>query len=407
VNHRKIEGNSHTLTDSWTTWSALVAILFMFTWTLSCNTAHAEPESGTNALEGITFEALGYVDYSAGKKPAANMKETDYNRFQLTRGYLTLKKKVVGWMSVRITLDITQDETGDYKRREKYFYAELRPADMGFLTNMKSEIGIGHMPWLDFEEHVNPYRAQGTMPVERAGIFNSADAGVSLTGYFGEKMADAAERTGNSHYAGRYGSWHVGIYNGGGYHASEANENKVVEGRVTFRPLAGVAPGLQLSYLGLFGKGNVSSQGSTPDYMVNLGMVSYEHPEFTVTGQVFATEGNAKGNWLDPVTGDALKTLGYSVFGTAHIPGAERRLSVFGRFDSFDADADHVIAENTAYTMFMGGAAIDLHEGNMILVVFESTDYDENFGSAKGSVPAMGTKLGKDQKAQVVYQIKI
>jgi hypothetical protein len=407
MNHRKKEGDSHTLISSWTIRSAFVALLLLFTGTLGGNIAQAEPDSGTNPLQGITFEALGYVDYSAGQKPDTNSGETDYNRFQLTRGYFTLKKKVVDWMSVRITLDVTQDATGDYKRREKYFYAELRPADMGFLTNMKSEIGIGHMPWLDFEEHVNPYRAQGTMPIERAGIFNSADVGISLTGYFGEKMADAAERTGNSHYAGRYGSWHVGIYNGGGYHASEANENKVVEGRVTLRPLAGMAPGLQLSYLGLLGKGNVSSQSSTPDYMVNLGMVSFEHPEFTITGQVFATEGNAKGNWLDPVTGDALKTLGYSAFGSVRVPGALGHLSAFGRFDSFDVDADDVIAEKTTYTMIMGGAAIDLHKGNMILLVFESSDYDESFGSAKGSLPAVGTKLGADQKIQVVYQIKI
>ena len=407
MDYRNVAGDSRLHVSKRGVWSAFVAVLMLVSGALASGPARAESDGTPNPLEGITFEGVGYVDYSAGKAPDSGNTESNYNRFKVTRGYFTFKKKVTPWMSVRMTLDIHQDETGDYKRRDKYFYAELRPSDMGVLTNMKSEVGIGHMPWLDFEEHINPYRSQGTMAIERAGTFNSADVGVSLRGYFGENSKHVQEKTGSKHYAGRYGSWHFGVYNGGGYHASEANENKVVEGRVTVRPLADVAPGLQLSYLGLYGKGNVVAQGSLPDYIVNMGMVSFQHPQFTLTGQLFATEGNAKGKWVDPATGDALKTLGYSVFGKVLIPGAEDRIHAFGRFDRFDADADDVIAEKTSYSMFLGGASITLHKGNMILVVFESTDYDENFGPQKGAVPVVGTMLGKDQKAQVVYQIKI
>lgn len=55
--------------------------------------------------------------------------------------------------------------------RLKYLYAELRPPDAGPFTDMKSEIGMGHIPWLDFEEHINPYRCQGTMPLsEQEGL---------------------------------------------------------------------------------------------------------------------------------------------------------------------------------------------------------------------------------------------
>jgi len=407
MNHHKLACGFQALTCSWPIHSAWIALLLLFTGTLISTVAHAEPDSGTSALEGISFEALGYVDYSAGKKPAAHNLDANYNRFQLTRGYFTFKKKVVDWMSVRITLDITQDETGDYKRRDKYFYAELRPADIGFLTNMKSEAGIGHMPWLDFEEHINAYRAQGTMPIERAGIFNSADVGVSLSGYFGEKLEDAGAKTGNTHYAGQYGSWHVGVYNGGGYHAAEANENKVLEGRVTVRPLADALPGLQLSYLGILGKGNVAPQSSLPDYEVHMAMLSFERPGAAATGQVFVTKGNAKGKLVDPATGEALKTLGYSLFGTVGIPGADHRLSAFARFDRFDSDADGIVAKEATYTMVMGGAAVTLYEGNMLLVGLESTDYGADFGAAKGAAPEVGTKLGKDHKFQVVYQIKI
>lgn len=404
MSHRNTAGKTRLRTIRWDVRPAIVAILLLFMTTVGATALRAESDG--NPLEGITFEGLGYIDYSAGKTPAAGDKESDYNRFQVTRGYITLKKKVNPWMSFRATLDIHQDETGDYKRRDKYFYAELKPGDAGLFTNMKSEIGLGHIPWLDFEEHINPYRCQGTMAIERAGVLNSADMGISLSGYFGGDSKDVKQMTGNSHYSGRYGSWHVGVYNGGGYHASEANENKVVEGRVTVRPLPEVAPGLQLSYFGLYGKGNVAASGALPDYIVNMGMISYEHPRFIFTGQVFATEGNAKGSWVDP-SNEALKTLGFSAFGNVNIPGTHDRFHAFARVDRFDADRDDVIADKTAYTMVLGGMAFTLYKKNMILVVFETTDYEKDFGKAKGGTPVPGNMLGKDQKAQVVYQIAI
>jgi len=246
-------------------------------------------------LKGIKVGMLAYVDYSNGKEPEINDGESSFNQFRLTRGYLTVKKEILPWMHARVTIDAHQDETGDYKNRLKYFYAELRPPDWSLFTSMKSEIGLGHIPWLDFEEHINPYRCQGTMAVERAGTFNSADDGVSLRGYFGGKLEDAKEKTGSHYYDGRYGSWHFGVYNGSGYHASEENNNKVLEGRLTLRPLPDSIPGLQLSYFGIHGEGNKeAANGDYPDYNVNLGMLSYEHPWATVTAQYFQTEGNAK-----------------------------------------------------------------------------------------------------------------
>ena len=332
---------------------------------------------GTNSVRALVVDvsdgseiATHVSDYSSGEAPESTAKKSNFNEFRVTRGYLTVKKELFPWFHTRITVDTHQDDTGDYKNRLKYIYAELRPPDAGPFTDMKSEIGLGHIPWLDFEEHINPYRCQGTMAVERAGTFNSADAGVSLRGYLGETMEDAAKKTGNKKYAGRYGSWHLGVYNGGGYHAAENNENKVAEGRVTIRPLPDVVPGLQLSYLGIYGKGNVAPQSSIPDYIVNLGMLSYEHPQVVATAQVFATEGNAKGKWVTP-TGEALKTFGGSAFANVKIPGTENRLNAFGRVDYFDADADDVYSDETAYTMVLGGLSFSLQKNNLVMLVFE------------------------------------
>ena len=43
------------------------------------------------------------------------------------------------------------------------------------------------------------------MAIERAGTLNSADLGVSLRGNFGGELEDAKVRTGNHHYAGKFG----------------------------------------------------------------------------------------------------------------------------------------------------------------------------------------------------------
>jgi hypothetical protein len=364
------------------------------------------------ALRGLKVEVLAYVDYSSGEIGKAGDMQDNYNRFRLTRGYLTVQKAIQSWLGARLTTDIHQDSDGSWLTRVKYLYAELKPNDLGLLTGMKSEIGQGHIPWLDFEEHINPYRCQGTMAIERAGVFNSADLGVSLRGSFGGKLDDAKKRTGNSHYDGRYGSWHAGIYNGGGYHAAENNENKVIEGRLTLRPLPDGVPGLQLSYLGIFGEGNnvAAATDNSPDYMVNLGMISYEHPSFILTGQYFATEGNAGGTWVvDPATNDkTLNTSGYSFFGRYRLPMMEGKLSVFGRYDHFDADDDNDMAiagEDATYDLYMGGLAYEIYKGNMVLLTYEATSYGRDSGGM-GKVPSSGNNLGDDSKIQAVYQIK-
>ena len=356
------------------------------------------------ALKGLKVGMLAYIDYSNGIKPEPGNKDSSFNHFRITRGYFTVKKEIFPWMRTRITIDTHQDDEGDYKERLKYLYVELRPPDLGPLTGMKSEIGLGHIPWLDFEEHVNPYRCQGTMAIERAGTFNSADTGISLRGDLGGKLEDAKEKTGSHHYDGRYGSWHIGVFNGSGYHASEKNNNKVVDGRLTLRPLPDLIPGLQMSYFGLYGEGNKKASGDYPDYEVNLGMLSYEHPWGILTAQYFQTEGNAKGSWVD-ADGDALDTECYSFFGNLRLPIFDRKISLFARYDHFDQDADDEIGNNTDYKMYMGGIAWDIYKGNMLLLTYETTDYDDDTGK-KGKVPVSDNRLGDDRKVQAVWQIK-
>lgn len=368
-----------------------------------------------DALKGLSISGLGYIDYSTGEKPLSGNKAKNFNAFDLTRGYLTVQKTITPWLSGRITTDITRistvagdNDNGSWETRIKYLYVQMNPNDLGPLTNMRAEFGQGHNPWLDFEESINPYRAQGTMAIERAGVFNSADMGISMIGNIGGKLADAKVVTGNANYDGRYGSWHIGVFNGGGYHDAEANNNKALEGRLSIRPLPDMAPGLQASYLGMFGKGNKDgTSGYEPNYVVNMGMLSLENPLYILTAQYFQTTGNAAGTWtFKRADGsyDTLKTEGYSFFGRVRLPFITEKLAAFGRYDHFDQDKDSKITNNGAYDLYIAGLSYDIHKGNMVLADFESTNYDNDTG-LKAKIPALNNKLGNDYKFQVVYQL--
>jgi len=265
------------------------------------------------ALKGLKFESLWYLSYQDGQEKNG----TDYSRFSLKRGYLTVKKDIMPWLNARFTADITQvkDEPdsqsgkvsnydGSVAVRMKYLYGQFYLPDNSFLTKPNIEFGLVHMPWLDYEEHVNFYRLQDTMFLERNHTFNSADAGITFSSLIGGTIDNDYQKRVTKYYPGRYGSVAVGIYNGGGYHASEKNDNKVFEGRLTIRPLPDTLPGLQFSYFGIIGKGNKSTN---PDWKVNLGFINFEDEYLTLTGQYYQGKGNQGGS-------DENEKKGHSVF---------------------------------------------------------------------------------------------
>ncbi len=374
-----------------------------------------EKQASSKALQGIKLGTLTYLDYSIGREGGV-----DTSAFAITRGYFNFKKEITPWMGFRLTPDVHRDSTGDIKVRLKYAYAWFKLPSLGFLTNIKSEVGQGHFPWLDFQEHVNPYRCQGTMPRERAGTFNSADMGIGIMGNFGGKLPkDYVSKLSRhypvfSHYTGLYGSWHLGLYNGSGYHAAEKNNNKPIEGRITIRPFGAMDSylrGLQLSYFFIRGKGNQATD--PPDFNVDLFMVSFQHPWFVVTAEYSTSKGNNAGTWV--YGGRDLKTKLYSVFGDVTLPVLEERLHVFARYDRFDPDKDNVVTNGQGkdnYTLYMAGLAYQIYKKNLFLITYERTDYQENLGAGKWGHPyggpsqiSIGANPKDDYRFQAVLQI--
>lgn len=355
-------------------------------------------------LEGLSIGALAYIDYSVGNKLSGG-RQLSYNQFALTRGYINIKKEITPWLSVRITPDIKQETAGDtdaklygsWVTRMKYYYAQFNWPDLGFLTNNKTELGMGHMAWLDFQEHINPYRCQGTMFQERFHGFNSADLGVSLMGYFGGEMDEEYKKNVTKYYAGKYGSYHLGVYNGAGYHASENNNNKVLEYRVTIRLLPDILPGLQLTYFGLTAKGNSATYtgSNAPDWRISTGFISYDAKDFTLTAEACRNKGNQAGTWL--ATGNNPKSVeGYSFFGFVRIPGLEK-MRVHARYDHFDPNID--IDDDDA-RLLIAGLSYDVYRHNMAMLNYERFEYDRNNKSG-----GLTNADNYEHRVQFVYQI--
>ncbi|HUS86995.1 MAG TPA: hypothetical protein VMW76_07135 [Bacteroidales bacterium] len=302
------------------------------------------------AISGEWYLGFGYND------------GTDINQFNLKRGYLTFKTKISDILSVRYTQDITTDteggDIGNVEMRLKYLYLKIDLKRNELLRNTYFEIGLVHRPWIDFEQKLTGYRVQGKMFLDRFDITTSADFGITYAGLLGGKISDQYQQKVSSDYPGRYGSFAIGVYNGGGYHALEKNNNKVIDGRFTLRPFPDAIPGVQISYAFAFGKSNVP--GINADYRLNLFHLSTESRIHKLMIQYYRGTGGHDGDYLD-LLGYSYKNDGFSAFGEFLIP--DTKFSILGRFDRFNSHQDEKYIEDT----YIGGIAYRFLENKVLL----------------------------------------
>lgn len=284
----------------------------------------------------------------------------DYNAFKLKRGYLTVENTFNNTFSARYTQDITIDNEGDdagnVELRFKYCYLKVQIPKGSVFTNSYFEVGLVHRPWIDFEEHINDYRVQGQMFLERSKIIGSADFGLTYVMLLGEKLDSEYQENVSSSYPGKYGSFAIGIYNGGGYHALEKNNNKTVEARLSLRPFPVGLPGFQLSYNMAYGRGNDTV---ATDFRLHSFYASYESKLLTLTAQYYTGKGNMSGT-------NENKNNGYSFFGEFVIP--KTRFMLFSRFDYFKPGTDN------PYQIIIGGLGYRFYKQNKIIFDVDWSD---------------------------------
>ena len=333
--------------------------IYFFTFTSYSQDENNEPSKTILSLfNNVSISGQWFIAYIT-----ENENEKIRDEFILKRGYLTTKKSLSENFSVRITQDIAVDREGDgegdIEIRLKYGYLRYTQKKFLFFTDAFVEFGLVHRPWLDFEQKINKYRVQGKMFLERYKILRSADYGIAFAALIGGKMDKDYQKKVNKNYPGKYGSLSFGVYNGGGYEAIENNKNKLFAGRLSIRPAPEIAPGLQISFSGNYGKGNTKE---SPDFSSYAVMGSFESEGLVLTGMYYTGLGNVNGTAIDS-NGVALDQSGYSIFGEKQILFDD--LCLFARYDNFDSETT---SDDWLYKRYIAGLSYYFVKGSKILM---------------------------------------
>ncbi len=338
----------------------LLTLLFVFSGLLAQETSEEAPVVDTS----VKISGLWFMAYRG------NIPSEGDDTFGLKRGYLTFKKNFNDKFSIRYTQDITIDKEGDdagnVEIRFKYCYLKMDLPEFLFFKKTWIEVGLVHQPWVEFEQKINTYRVQGKMFMEKYGVTSSADFGFNAVALLGGELSEEARKKVDSSLPGKYGSVSFGVYNGGGYHAIEVNNNKTVEGRLSLRPFPGFVPGLQFSYGFSTGQGNDTLNTK---YNYHVGMLSHETAKTTLTAQYYRGFGFHGGG-----TG---YNEGWSLFAELCIPFTP--LVVFGRYDHFTEDYPTIMFDDaflvpedyTHNSVLIAGLAWKFFKNNRLLFDLE------------------------------------
>jgi hypothetical protein len=320
------------------------------------------------ALKGFKFGTTIYGEWN--NKRTDNSSST--NQFALNRAYLTLTKDVNDWLGMNITADLfnsvdAADNRNGLELRLKYAFANIS------LWGTTTQLGMIPTPSDAYDSAIWPYRAQGQNLWDGLGIQSTSDLGASIQGPIGGYMDDKYLRYAAKPFAGKWGGYYVGLYNGPGFNNTEINNNKVVTGLVYVRPLPEVpiAQGLQLAYVGSYGKSNATfapGAGVTtdyPDFQGNIAQVSFQHPYFTIMGQYY---------WGQATTTSTEQNdrKGYLADAFMRIPTLEK-LRAFGKYYYYDPNTNQ---SNDSYKLYVGGLSYDLANEFMLFAAFEKRDYE-------------------------------
>ena len=228
----------------------------------------------------ISVGATIFADYSYTSSPQKT--DSDGNlyhpsAFNVTRSYVNINGKISHLVAFRITPDITRASNGDLSLRLKYAFAQVNFDDW-MPKGSWMRFGQQQTPLVDYEEGIYRYRFQGTTFTEREGYLTSSDLGASFHG----------------NVTNNYGDIHVGVYNGEGYHAVEANDQPSFQMRGTVRPFAKAAPvarGLRLT--GFYDADNYVKNGEKKRALFEA---SFEHQYLNIGVRLPGHEGSAVGD---------------------------------------------------------------------------------------------------------------
>ncbi len=275
-----------------------------------------------------------------------------YNKFDLSRAYITLNGKLSDEVSVRITADVANM---DGSAREVYLkYAYLDWKIEKFIPYSMIRFGLQQTGWIDYMNKVWGRRYAAKTLMDEYKALPSADYGISYIVKFPKG----------------YGHGSIQVLQGPGYKGSEENRYKDITAFVFFRPLTQV-PDLAASmvggyyYKGFSDKPDITSD-NRKDRAAALVSIAY--------GGIFRISGEYFMSWDRTNPGDTedLKQDGISVFSQVNFPEAKspflRKMALVGRYDIYDKDKD---IEDNEKEYLIAGAEWEIVEGFNIMPNFQ------------------------------------
>ena len=285
----------------------------------------SEPERGVLRFGPVVIrpELKLYADY------VVDVADEDLsNAFHIGRAYLGLRAQLTDWLGLRITYDVSQAKDlgsagsasegddgitvgesrmqGSELGRLKYGYIDLSVS----AWSLKIRFGIVQTPWIGWIEHIEDSRFLRKVMIEEAFHYPSADFGLTVIGEIGEHLA-----------------YHLGIYNGEGYHGLEVSEAKDVIGRVSVRPLPNVN-GLEGLVLSGYAQVEVFApdpeEGSTSRRFG--GALTYRLADEIASNDSGHAEGELLAAWFQAFYGqdgpsdDFVNSFGFSAGGRVELP---------------------------------------------------------------------------------------
>ncbi|NMB99311.1 MAG: hypothetical protein GYA35_03410, partial [Thermoanaerobaculaceae bacterium] len=260
-------------------------------------------------FNGLKIGGIYFISFQNGRSfnPSTPNGYSAYSKFVLKRGYFDVRKEISPFLKIRFTPDLTEEQSGEYKMRMKFCYADFVWKGNGVVTDPHVEVGMVHFPWFDIEETINTYRMQDAPFLDRIGVATTADLGLLFGANFGGHVNEEYQRQVSSSYPGKWGSFEIGIYNGGGFISKEKNSNKVVAGRLSLRVVPEKVPGLQFHWFFVNGRGNLEEnlfceakgvffgKRIYPKWNLQMAAISFQHSHFNILAECFEGEGNLSG----------------------------------------------------------------------------------------------------------------
>jgi hypothetical protein len=293
---------------------------------------HTPPDDTPTIKIGATI----FTDYTYTQMPRrkdADGNTVNANSFNVSRAYINVTGNISHIVAFRVTPDIFRETdtasagSGSLVYRIKYAFAQVNLDDW-MPKGSWIRLGIQQTPYVDFEEGLYRYRFQGTIFAEREGYLTSSDAGVSFHAALPQN----------------YGDIHVGLYNGDGYSKAEANDQKAVQIRGTFRPLP-MHPLLRgLRVTAFYDADHYVSHAQRTRAIVN---VLFEHGRANAGFEYLATKDQQS---AAPVAKPDVRGRGWSIF---VIPKIGSGFEAFVRYDHMRPDVDNLLEAGNGFNKRM------------------------------------------------------